>query len=63
MTVLSVPLVLTLAFLMGSVPAGLQAQADPSSYDLVIRGGRVVDGDRRVPIAVIQLGPSFFVFP
>ncbi len=44
MTVRSVPLVLTLAFLVGSVPAGLQAQADPSSYDLVIRGGRVVDG-------------------
>ena len=44
MTVRSVPLVLTLAFLVGSVPAGLQAQANPSSYDLVIRGGRVVDG-------------------
>ena len=44
MTVRSVPLVLTLALLIGSVPAGLQAQANPSSYDLVIRGGRVVDG-------------------
>ena len=44
MTVRSVPLALTLAFLVGSVPAGLQAQANPSSYDLVIRGGRVVDG-------------------
>ena len=44
MTVRSVPLVVTLACLIGSVPAGLRAQAEPSSYDLVIRGGRVVDG-------------------
>ena len=44
MTVRRVCLVLTLAFLTGGVPARLQAQAEPSGYDLLIRGGRVVDG-------------------
>jgi len=37
-------LVLTLACLTGGVPARLQAQVEPSGYDLLIRGGRVVDG-------------------
>ncbi|MEE2668614.1 MAG: D-aminoacylase [Gemmatimonadota bacterium] len=44
MTAQNTPLVLTLAFLLGNLPVELQAQVEPSSYDLLIRGGRVVDG-------------------
>lgn len=44
MSVRRVFLVLTLACLTGGVPSQLQAQAVPSSYDLLIQGGRVVDG-------------------
>ena len=44
MSVRKLCLVLTLACLTGGVPARLQAQVEPSGYDLLIRGGRVVDG-------------------
>ena len=44
MSVRRLCLVLTLACLTGGVPARLQAQVEPSGYDLLIRGGRVVDG-------------------
>ena len=44
MSVRRLCLVLTLACLTAGVPARLQAQVEPSGYDLLIRGGRVVDG-------------------
>lgn len=44
MSVRKLCLVLALACLTGGVPARLQAQVEPSGYDLLIRGGRVVDG-------------------